>query len=76
MNRKTIELVEIGSDFCWDTLYSNESYDKPFVVESKFGEFYSVELKWRQGYGSNYHCQIYGTNTSIDPDDVAYIEVR
>lgn len=76
LKRKTIELIEVGPKLCLDTLYNNEAYEKAFVVETKFGELYTVELKWRQGYGSNYHFQIYGCNTSIDPDDITFIEVR
>ena len=46
---KDIRLVKIGPDFCLDTLYANEAYDKPFLIESIYGEMYTVRLAWFQG---------------------------
>ena len=77
---KDIRLVKIGSDFCLDTLYANEAYDKPFLIESIYGEMYTVQLAWFQGRGNNYRfvlgdpCDEMGAYVS--PSSVAYIEVR
>jgi hypothetical protein len=77
---KDIRLVKIGPDFCLDTLYANEAYDKPFLIESIYGEMYTVRLAWFQGRGNNYRfvlgdsCDEMGAYVS--PSSVAYIEVR
>lgn len=77
---KDIRLVKIGPDFCLDTLYANELYDKPFLIESIYGEMYTVQLAWFQGRSNNYRfvlgdpCDEMGAYVS--PSSVAYIEVR
>lgn len=82
LKRKTIELVEIGPNFCLDTLYANEAYDEPFVIETKYGELARVKLTWEQGRGQNYRFVKSGDDWVTDyeniifPSDVAYIEVR
>lgn len=75
--RKSIELVEVSPEFCLDTLYSNESYDEPFVIETTYGTFHTVTLIWEQGHGNNYRFAIgEGDDGYILPKYVAYIEVR
>lgn len=82
LNRKTIELVEVGPNFCVDTLYDNPAYDDTFVIETIYGEIYTVSLTWEQGRYNNYRfvkgSDIFGYKESdiIWPKDVAYIEVR
>lgn len=77
---KDIRLVKIGPDFCLDTLYANEAYDEPFVIETKYGVLHTVELAWFQGRGNNYRFVIgdkFDDNAMyVSPDAVAYIEVR
>ncbi len=82
LKRKTIELIEVGPEFCLDSLYANENYDEPFVIETKCGEVHTVSLAWEQGHGNNYRfvkgSDVYGYNGRdiIWPDRVAMIEVR
>ncbi|ARB06028.1 hypothetical protein fHeYen901_255 [Yersinia phage fHe-Yen9-01] len=81
MKCKTVELVEIGPDFCLDTLYSNVKYDEPFIIEDKYGEVHKVNLAWEQGRGQNYRFvrgEVFGYNDGdiVWPCDVTYIEVR
>lgn len=81
LKRKTIEMIEVGPEFCLDTLYANEKYDDPFVIETKYGEVHTVSLTWEQGHGNNYRFvkgDVYDYNDRdiIWPDRVAMIEVR
>lgn len=80
MKTKQINLKETGPNFCLDTLYSDERYEKPFVIETKYGELYTVRLCWFQGHGNNYRFvngDEYDENAVyISPSSVAYIEVR
>lgn len=77
---KDIKLVKIGPEFCLDTLYSNIAYDKPFLIETIYGEMHTVQLAWFQGRGNNYRfvlgdsCDEMGMY--VAPSAVAYIEVR
>ncbi|USL85742.1 hypothetical protein [Enterobacter phage fGh-Ecl01] len=74
---KDIRLVKIGPDFCLDTLYANEAYDKPFVIETTYGTVHTVELVWEQGRNNNYRFAIgSGDDGYVLPKYVAYIEVR
>lgn len=74
LKRKTIELAEIGPEFCLDILYANEAYDEPFVIETKNGEIATVNLYWAQGHGTNYYFD--GLSGVFYLSDIAYIEVR
>lgn len=79
LKRKTIELVEVGPEFCLDTLYANDAYNEQFVIEDKWGNVHSVTLHWFQGgYGNNFQFlrESDDADTGISPSDVAYIEVR
>lgn len=74
INLKLFEACEAGLD----SLYSNEKYDEKFIIEDKYGEFHSVSLIWRQGWGQNYFFCV-GDECSnnpklINPIDVEYIE--
>lgn len=77
---KNICLVKIGPEFCLDTLYANEAYDKPFVIETTYGTIHTVELAWFQGRCNNYRFVIgdsFGENALyVSPENVAFIEVR
>lgn len=74
---KNICLVKIGPDFCLDTLYANEAYNEPFVIETTYGTVHTVELAWVQGRCNNYRFEIgSGDDGYILPECVAYIEVR
>ena len=78
---KDIRLVKIGPDFCLDTLYANEAYDTPFVIEDRYGSLHTVSLAWFQGRYNNYRFVIgddvfNDLSDFVHPKDVAYIEVR
>lgn len=78
---KNIKLVKIDPEhFCLDTLYSNEKYEEPFVIETKYGVLHTVKLAWFQGRGNNYRFVIgdeYDEDAMyVSPSNVAYIEVR
>lgn len=77
---KNIKLVKIGPDFCLDTLYSNEAYDEPFLIETKYGVMHTVQLAWFQGRGNNYRFVIGDPFDEdamyVTPASVEYIEVR
>lgn len=73
-------LKEIGPEFCLDTLYADELYDTPFVIETKSGSCYTVSLCWLQGRGNNFRFVIgdpCDENAQyVRPSDVQWIEVR
>lgn len=77
---KNICLVKIGPDFCLDTLYADEAYDKPFLIETIYGEMHTVQLAWFQGRGNNYRFVLGDPcdemSMYVAPSAVAYIEVR
>ena len=78
LKRKHFELIEVSSEFCFDTLFTNELYNEPFMIETKHGSFHTVTLVWRQGYGY-YFCDgddCSGHADHIHPSNVAFIEVR
>ena len=82
LKRKTIEMIEVGPQFCLDTLYANERYDECFIIETKSGQTHTVSLTWEQGRWNNYRfvkgCDTldYSERDVIWPDEVAFIEVR
>lgn len=71
---KDIRLVKIGPQFCLDTLYANDDYDTPFVIETKYGTLHTVTLVWSQGWKNNYTFE--GPADIFYLSDIAYIEVR
>ena len=74
MKRKTIELIEVGPQFCLDTLYADEAYDTPFVIETKYGTLHTVSLCWSQGWKNNFTFEAAADIFYLS--DIAFIEVR
>ncbi|AHY25225.1 hypothetical protein AVV36_gp185 [Pectobacterium bacteriophage PM2] len=71
-----------GTDSCCDSLYDNENYDTPFMVETDYGERYLVTLTWEQGRCCNYRF-IHGADscnyTNADviwPEQITKVEKR
>ncbi|AIX12227.1 hypothetical protein ACQ46_gp197 [Citrobacter phage Moon] len=69
MKRKTIELKEFDYDRL-DILYDVQN--RPFVIETTYGDISTVSLCWQTGRSDNYYFE--GLGGIFHPSDIAFIE--